>query len=105
MAPKLTFCEECRDDVEYTVSEVAEIGIIKGNEYHYTGKEARCNQCNALVYIPEIIDSNLDALYASYYRKMVSLLLDLETAATKKIQLTKCLICFIPKITRITCLA
>ena len=57
------FCEECRNDVEYTVSSVPMIGTIKGREYSYTGMEARCADCGSLVYVPEISDNNLEALY------------------------------------------
>lgn len=66
MKKKLTFCEECRDDVEYRIKDVQLTGKIKGKEYHYLGKEARCVNCNALVYVPEINDFNLDALYDVY---------------------------------------
>lgn len=57
------FCEECRNDVEYTVSFIPMVGTIKGKEYSYTGMEARCADCGSLVYIPEISDANLEALY------------------------------------------
>ena len=60
--------EECRKDVEYTVTEMPMTGTIKGIEYNYIGKEARCISCNARVYIPEINDSSLKALY-DVYRK------------------------------------
>lgn len=58
-----TFCEECRNDVEYIVSSVPMVGTIKGKEYSYTGMEARCADCGSLVYVPEISDANLEALY------------------------------------------
>ena len=57
------FCEECRNDVEYTVSSVPMVGTIKEREYSYTGMEARCADCGSLVYVPEISDTNLEALY------------------------------------------
>lgn len=63
---KLAFCEECRDDVEYLIKDVQLTGKIKGKEYHYLGKEARCVNCNTPVYVPEINDFNLDALYDVY---------------------------------------
>lgn len=58
-----TLCEECRNDVEYIVSSVPMIGTIKGRKYSYTGMEARCADCGSLVYVPEISDANLEALY------------------------------------------
>lgn len=57
------FCEECRNDVEYTVSSVPMIGTIKGREYSYTGTEARCVNCGSPIYVPEILDYNLKELY------------------------------------------
>jgi len=60
---KKTFCEECRNDVEYTTVSVPMTGTIKGKEYHYTGIEARCADCGNLVFVPEISDDNLRALY------------------------------------------
>lgn len=39
------------------------VGTIKGIEYYYTGKETRCISCNSRVYVPEINDFNLKALY------------------------------------------
>lgn len=63
MDTKKTFCEECRDDVEYAVKPVPLSGSVKGREYRYSGQEARCAVCGSLVYLPEINDANLEALY------------------------------------------
>lgn len=57
------FCEECRNDVEYTISSIPMVGTIRGKKYSYTGMEARCVNCGSLVYISEISDANLEALY------------------------------------------
>lgn len=59
MTRNLIFCAECRDGVEYTITEIPMVGKIKGIEYSYTGKEARCIHCNTRVYVPEINDFNL----------------------------------------------
>lgn len=66
MNKNLVFCEDCRNDVSYTTVTVPMTGTIKGVEYHYTGKEAHCIDCDALVYVPEINDYNLKALYDVY---------------------------------------
>ena len=58
-----TFCEECRNDVEYITASVPMTGTIKGKAYHYTGAEARCADCGNLVFVPEISDDNLRSLY------------------------------------------
>lgn len=67
MTKNLAFCEECRDDVEYIVTEVPMVETIRGVECRYAGKEARCVGCNTRIYVPEICDFNLDALYDVYH--------------------------------------
>lgn len=89
MTRNLIFCEECRDDVEYTVTEVPMVGKIKGIEYHYTGKEARCIHCNTRVYVPEINDFNLKALYEVYRKKNGIVSLDVILAIPKKYAIGK----------------
>ena len=66
MAENLVFCENCRNDVSYTISPVSLTGTIKGIQYQYKGKEAHCINCNAPVYVPKINDDNLKALYEQY---------------------------------------
>ena len=58
--------EECRNDVEYIVEEKGMAGTIRGNQYRYVGKEAKCAECGAYVYVEEISDANLKALYDVY---------------------------------------
>lgn len=89
MTRNLIFCEECRDDVEYTITEVPMIGKIKGIEYHYIGKEARCVKCNTSVYVPEINDSNLKALYEVYRKENGIVSLDVILAIPKKYAIGK----------------
>ena len=62
------FCEECRDEVSYTVEEKEMAGTIRGVQYHYVGREAKCANCGAYVDVEEISGSNLKALY-DVYRK------------------------------------
>lgn len=61
-----TFCEKCRDEVPYTVTSVAMTGTIKSIEYTYSGKEATCSNCGSPVYVAEINDFNLKALYDEF---------------------------------------
>lgn len=89
MTRNLIFCEECRDDVEYTITEVQMIGKIKGIEYHYIGKEARCVKCNTSVYVPEINDYNLKALYEVYRKENGIVSLDVILAIPKKYAIGK----------------
>lgn len=89
MARNLIFCEECRDDVEYTITEVPMVGKIKDIEYSYTGKEARCIHCNTRVYVPEINDFNLKALYEVYRKENGIVSLDVILAIPKKYAIGK----------------
>ena len=89
MTKKLVFCEECRNDVEYTIIEMPMAGTIKGIEYYYTGKEARCISCNSRVYVPEINDSNLKALYEVYRRENGIVPLDIILAIPEKYAIGK----------------
>ena len=66
MADNLVFCESCRDDVSYSTTPARMTGTIKNRKYSYSGKEAHCVRCNAPVYVPEINDYNLHALYDVY---------------------------------------
>ncbi len=68
MNNKKVFCEECRDDVDYTEALVPMVGTIKEKQYHYVGKEAHCQNCGSQLFVPEFSDCNLKALY-DVYRK------------------------------------
>lgn len=63
MNTKKVFCEECRNDVRYIETSVPMIGTIKEKAYHYVGKEAHCADCDSLLFVPELSDYNLQALY------------------------------------------
>ena len=69
MNAKKAFCEECRDDVSYVVTTVPMVCTIRGKEYSYTGREAHCADCGAEVFVPELSDANLRALYDVYRQK------------------------------------
>ena len=51
-----TFCENCREEVSYTVTSAPMSGTIRGTEYPYSGKESTCSNCGAPVYVAEIND-------------------------------------------------
>lgn len=63
------FCEECRKFVSLNVSNEKLSGKIKGKEYFYGGKVARCCECNSEVYDPSINDFNLEMLYNEYRKE------------------------------------
>ena len=69
MCANKTFCEECRDEVEYSTKSVPMTASIKGKQYSYTGTEAHCKECGSYVYVPEIIDANLRSLYDEYRKE------------------------------------
>ena len=86
---KKTFCEECRNDVEYTTASVPMTGTIKGKEYHYTGTEARCADCGNLVFVPEISDDNLRSLYNVFREENGIVSLDVICAIPEKYDIGK----------------
>lgn len=61
-----TFCENCRDEVKYVMKEEKMVGTIKGVQYEYVGRQAYCADCGAPVFLPELNDANLEALYEVY---------------------------------------
>lgn len=69
MKNKKVFCEECRKDVNFVVIEKQMIATIKGETYNYNGKIAHCLDCNSEIYVDEINDFNLKALYDEYRKK------------------------------------
>jgi len=60
------FCPECRTDAPYSVKMKKIKGSVRGREIEYSGEVATCSNCGSEVYVPEISDANLDALYAVY---------------------------------------
>lgn len=77
MYGKKYFCEECRNDVNFSVIEKQMEGSIKGGMYTYIGKEAHCIDCGLEIYVGEVNDFNLKALYDAYRKK--NDLISLET--------------------------
>lgn len=66
---KKVFCEECRNDVSYVETSVPTVGTIKEKKYHYVGKEAHCTECGSQLFISELSDFNLRALYEVYRKE------------------------------------
>lgn len=66
MSTNVVFCEECRDEVPYTIEQKELTGTIRGVQYHYVGEEAKCAHCGAYVDVEAISESNLKALYDVY---------------------------------------
>ena len=66
MGERVTFCETCRKDVCYLESAVTLRNDLKGETYEYNGKQAVCNECGEDVYVAEVEDYNLKALYDAF---------------------------------------
>lgn len=69
MEKRKVFCEECRNDVDYHISEMQMEGTVKAERYSYVGKEAHCVDCGSKIYVAEVNDYNLKALYDIYREK------------------------------------
>lgn len=89
MCEKKVFCEECRNYVSFIVVEKQLEGSIKGEKYLYKGKEAYCKDCNSEVYVDEINDFNLNALYDAYRTKNDIISLDVILAIPEKYDIGK----------------
>lgn len=69
MSNQIVFCPECRQDVKYSVKENTESAELKGEAYEFTSYTAYCEKCGGEVYVAELEDANLQALYDEYRRK------------------------------------
>lgn len=69
MMNKIVFCPECRKDVKFSVKEKVDSAELRGEIYEFTSKTAYCDECGSEVYVPEIEDENLKALYDAYRQK------------------------------------
>ncbi len=69
MKNRKVFCEDCRRDVDFKVKDIRMEGTIKGEKYNYNGKVAHCSDCNSEIYVDEVNDFNLKALYDEYRKK------------------------------------
>lgn len=89
MSEKKVFCEECRSDVVFTVIEKQMEANVKGEKYIYMGKEAHCTDCGSEIYVDEINDFNLKALYDAYREKNDIVSLEIILAIPEKYAIGK----------------
>ncbi|MCE5222102.1 MAG: DUF4065 domain-containing protein [Clostridium sp.] len=66
---ELTFCEYCMNENEYKVHEVSKISRLKDEEISYMAKEVICKNCDNEIFVSDICDYNLKALYEEYRKK------------------------------------
>ena len=69
MSRSLVFCEECRNEVDYKIVDKEMEDSLKGETYHYMGKEAYCIECGVQVYVAKVNDYNLKALYDTFRKQ------------------------------------
>ncbi|MFV0363524.1 MAG: type II TA system antitoxin MqsA family protein [Suipraeoptans sp.] len=89
MSERKVFCEECRNDVKFTVIDKQTDGTIKGETYTYIGKVAHCSDCNSEIYVAEVNDYNLKALYDKYREKQGIISLDMILKIPEKYAIGK----------------
>jgi len=63
------FCPECRQDVRFLAREQPDSAELKGSVYEFVSSTAYCSECGVEVFVPEIEDQNLKALYDVYRQK------------------------------------
>jgi len=66
MNNKITFCENCRKDVSFSIKENKETHTFKGEDIEFTETTALCDKCGSNVFVAEFHDANLKALYDAY---------------------------------------
>ena len=69
MSNQIAFCPECRQDVKYSVKENKESAELKGEVYEFTSHTAFCEKCGGEIYVAELEDANLKALYDAYRQR------------------------------------
>lgn len=89
MSERKVFCEECRNDVAFITANKEMDGTIKGERYTYLGKVAHCIDCGSEVYVEEINDYNLKALYDEYREKKGIVSLDTVLKISEKYAIGK----------------
>ena len=89
MSERKVFCEECREDVDFTVIDKKLMSTIKTEKYTYMGKVAYCKNCGAEIYVAELVDYNLKALYDTYREKQGLISLNKILAIPKKYAIGK----------------
>mgnify|MGYP000850270327 FL=1 len=89
MNNQIVFCPECRQDVKYSVKENTESAELKGDVYEFVSHTAFCEKCGREVYVAEIEDENLKALYDAYRQKHDIISLEDIRAIPKKYNIGK----------------
>jgi putative zinc finger/helix-turn-helix YgiT family protein len=65
----ITFCPECRKEVEYQIKKTVEKKEVRGLEFEYNAERAFCYECGEEIFIPELHDNNLQKIDDAYRDK------------------------------------
>lgn len=60
------YCERCGDFVSLNIEDRERESTLEGRTYRYPGKVALCERCGEEIWLPELNDANLAALYRVY---------------------------------------
>lgn len=66
---KITFCPECRKEVEYELREEMKTRFIKEQPFEYMTIKAYCKNCQEELSIPEVDDFDLELFDLAYRKK------------------------------------
>ncbi len=66
---KESYCEQCDEFVSLKIIDCEREGTIDGRRYGYSGQTALCEHCGGEIWLPELNDANLAALYRVYRRE------------------------------------
>lgn len=69
MSEQTVFCPECREDVRYSVIKREETAKLKGDTYEFVSHIAFCEKCGEEIYVAQLEDRNLKALYDAYRQR------------------------------------
>lgn len=83
------YCIECRKEVAYCIEEVQREAELKGEKYSYIRKVAKCKECGEEIYIAELNDANLKALYDQYRLRNGIVSLEIIMEIPKKYRIGK----------------
>ena len=63
---EISFCEYCMNENDYKIHDVNKTIILNDEEISYVSKEAICNDCGNEIFVSNVSDYNLKALYEEY---------------------------------------
>lgn len=66
---KLEYCEHCMSDKEYKLQRNQKTSVLDNKEISFEAKEAICEACGNEIFISDICDYNLNALYEKYKKR------------------------------------